>query len=157
MPEGSTPSNPKTAYEHKDAPISLLVGILGLVAVVTIAAALILSGIYPAALREASPAPARLPPKPRLEIDEARALRRFEARVAKRLDSYGWVDRKRGIVHIPISLALREAAQRGFPDWPGNPGTEPASLGKPAATTPKAAGNVGNAGAAATEKKAAGQ
>jgi hypothetical protein len=33
----------------------------------------------------------------------------------KRLDSYGWIDREHGIVHIPIDRAIAIMAERGMP------------------------------------------
>ena len=57
----------------------------------------------------------QLPPEPRLQIspseDWAEMLRREQAV----LDSYGWVDRSRGIVRIPIERAMELIAQRGLP------------------------------------------
>lgn len=34
------------------------------------------------------------------------------------LDSYGWVDRDRGRVHIPITEAMRRVAAEGIAGWP---------------------------------------
>jgi hypothetical protein len=121
MAESEGPINPKTAYEPADASPALLLGLLALVAAVTIAAALILSGIFPSTLNERSAAPTRLPPQPRPQINEFEAMSRFNARVEKRLDGYGWVDRRHGIVRVPIDEAIKRAAKNGFPDWPGNP------------------------------------
>lgn len=121
MSEAKGPINPETAYEPSDASPRLLAGIMALVAVVVIASGAILSGIFSSTLREPWVGMAKPPPRPRLEIDEHADLRRFEARVEKRLDGYGWVDRKRGIVRIPIQEAMKRAAAAGFPDWPGNP------------------------------------
>ena len=121
MPEEG-PNNPKTAYEPKDSPPSLLAGLMALVGGVTIAVGLILSGIYPGTLNERSEAPSGLlPPKPRLQVNEAETMHNFDARIEKRLKNYGWIDRRHGIVHIPIKGALQQAAAAGFPDWPGNP------------------------------------
>jgi hypothetical protein len=122
MPEAEGPTNPKTAYEPKDSPPSLLAGLMALVAGVTIAVGLILSGIYPGTLNERSEAPSRLlPPKPRLQVNEAETMHHFDVRIENRLKSYGWIDRRHGIVHIPIKEAMQRAAAAGFPDWPGNP------------------------------------
>jgi hypothetical protein len=124
MPEPQGPTNPKTAYEHKDAPPALLAGLMAFVAGVTIAVGLILSGIFSGTLHERSAAPTGLlPPQPRLQVNEAEPMRRFTARIERRLNNYGWIDRRRGIVHIPIREALQRAAAAGFPDWPGNPKT----------------------------------
>jgi hypothetical protein len=63
---------------------------------------------------------AATPPAPRAEIagprlqSTAMADRlRFEAGKRRRLESFGWVDRSRGIAHIPIDLAMRLLAERG--------------------------------------------
>lgn len=143
MPDAGRPINPDTAYEPKDTPPYLIFALMGLIAAVTIAVGLILSGIYSGTLQESSRGPGKtlLPPKPRLEVNEAAALRRFRARTEKRLESYGWVDRKNGIVHIPIMAALKQAAAAGFPDWPGNP--KPAMANAAARNAP--ANRPGNA------------
>lgn len=138
MPEPASRKE-QTAYEHTDIPILVPVGIMGLVAAVVIGAVLILSGLYAGTMHQPSAAPARLPPKPRLDINGSRAFRQFDDRVMKRLDSYGWVDRRRGLVHIPIALAMQRAAKAGFPDWPGNPGANPpASASPPPSRSPAA-------------------
>jgi hypothetical protein len=40
-------------------------------------------------------------------------LSRFRASERRHLSSYGWVDRERGIVHIPIEEAMRRIAGEG--------------------------------------------
>lgn len=69
------------------------------------------------------PAGSRLPPGPTLQPgpeDELTAMRRDDA---ERLGTYGWVDRERGIVHVPIERAMAEIAAEGLP----RVGNEPAS------------------------------
>lgn len=58
---------------------------------------------------------------PVLQIEEVRDLNAQRQRDTQRLSSYGWVDRKRGIVHLPIETALEQvrrdpqaAAARGL-------------------------------------------
>jgi hypothetical protein len=43
-------------------------------------------------------------------------LATWRAERAARLNGYGWVDRSKGIVHIPIERALDEAASGTLPD-----------------------------------------
>jgi hypothetical protein len=52
------------------------------------------SGVYPV------PTPPRIDPAPRTE------LQRYLAEQRIRLESYAWVDRERGLVHIPIERAM---------------------------------------------------
>jgi hypothetical protein len=61
------------------------------------------------------PAGSLLPPGPMLQPrpeDELEAMRRDDA---ERLGTYGWVDRERGIVHVPIERAMAEIAAEGLP------------------------------------------
>ncbi len=45
------------------------------------------------------------------EKENIAAARNAEAR--KRLESAGWVDRERGVVHVPIDQAMEIIARRG--------------------------------------------
>ena len=58
------------------------------------------------------------PPPPRNEATPHRDLRQFLARQRTALESYGWVDRGRGIVSIPIEQAMRIVARQGIPPAP---------------------------------------
>jgi hypothetical protein len=40
----------------------------------------------------------------------------LEAGVHRRLESSGWVDRERGVAHIPIERAMAMLAERGWPE-----------------------------------------
>jgi hypothetical protein len=57
-------------------------------------------------------------PQPRLETDERTEIFQFREKEEKRLDSYGWVDQKAGIVHIPIARAMQLVAERGLNTTP---------------------------------------
>jgi hypothetical protein len=73
---------------------------------------------------EAQPPPLfrgeRLPPEPRLQgmpghqNFPSEDIREFRAKVDAQLNSYGWVDRQAGIVHIPIEEAKRLIVERGL-------------------------------------------
>jgi len=60
----------------------------------------------------------RVPPEPRLQTNPRADLRELRESEDKRLDSYGWVDRNAGIVHIPIEDAIKLTLQRGLPSRP---------------------------------------
>jgi hypothetical protein len=53
-------------------------------------------------------------PEPRLEVRPVANYQ--EAAAAKELHSYGWVDRKHGLAHIPIERAMEMLQQRGLPE-----------------------------------------
>jgi hypothetical protein len=57
-------------------------------------------------------------PKPRLQENPAGDLVRMRAEEQRRIDSYGWVDRKAGIAHIPVERAMDILAKTGLPKVP---------------------------------------
>ncbi len=73
-------------------------------------------------LGEASAPTAKSAMAGRAELD------RLIHRERRRLNSYGWIDRKNGIVHIPIDEAIRRMV-RGGEGGMSSPGAAPASSG----------------------------
>ena len=65
-------------------------------------------------------------PEPRLEKNERTEINDFRLKEEQILNSYGWVDEKAGIVHIPIDRAMELLAQKGLPTTP-KAGTVPPS------------------------------
>ena len=59
--------------------------------------------------------PLRRFPKPNLEISPSADLTAVRGHEDEELTSYGWIDRKAGIVRIPIDRAMDLIAQRGLP------------------------------------------
>jgi len=57
----------------------------------------------------------RLPPEPRLQIDEPADYRAFHAQEDRLLNGYSWVDRESGVVRMPIEQAMDKVAQKGLP------------------------------------------
>jgi hypothetical protein len=55
---------------------------------------------------------------PLLEVDERGQLSTFVLDQEKQLHSYGWVDEKAGVAHIPIDQAMDMIAKRGLPVCP---------------------------------------
>ena len=55
-------------------------------------------------------------PNPRLQIKGAVDLANLRAAEEADLESYGWIDRSSGTVHIPIDRAMQLLLERGLPD-----------------------------------------
>jgi hypothetical protein len=110
--------NPDTSYERDD--VRLMV--LGVLALVTIAflvlIPLILRAAYSEALPDANRKLAVVLPAPVLQTDPEADLRAFRTKEEARLDSYGWVDRSKGIVHIPIRQAMDDIIAQGISGFP---------------------------------------
>jgi hypothetical protein len=57
----------------------------------------------------------KLPPEPRLQTNPREDLRELRDSEDAILNSYGWVDRNAGVVHIPIGEAMKRIVERGLP------------------------------------------
>jgi len=57
-------------------------------------------------------------PAPSLQASPPQDMARFYRQEMERLNSVGWVDRARGIAHIPIAQAMTMIAKDGIKDWP---------------------------------------
>lgn len=68
-----------------------------------------------------------LPPEPRLQVHPAADLNEVRQSQEELLQSYGWVDRRNGKVHIPIERAVELVYERGLPARPA--GQSPADSG----------------------------
>jgi hypothetical protein len=114
-------NNPNTAFEASDWPVAtvgiIFVGIFAFLAIAT----LVLIGAFPGAVSGVSRRLTVELPQPRLQTDPAEDLARFRAQEEKRLDSYYWIDKQKGIVHIPIAQAMKELAAKGIPGFPKTP------------------------------------
>jgi hypothetical protein len=54
-------------------------------------------------------------PEPRLQVAPEKDLAALRAREDAELNTYGWVNRKAGVVRIPITRAMDLLVQRGLP------------------------------------------
>ena len=110
--------NPKTAFEKSDWSL----GVVGLVLLGTliflVIAPFVLMGAFPRAVSDVSRALTVKPPQPRLQTDPAEELAKFLVDEDKRLNTYYWIDKKKGIVHIPIERAMQELAEEGIDGFP---------------------------------------
>lgn len=54
-------------------------------------------------------------PEPNLKPNPIENYREFRRAEDEKLNDYGWIDKEKGIVHIPIEQAIGELAQKGLP------------------------------------------
>jgi hypothetical protein len=54
-------------------------------------------------------------PEPRLSVEPGKDLKTLRSEEDAMLKSYGWIDRDKGVVHIPIDRAIEILAERGLP------------------------------------------
>ncbi|HLJ69779.1 MAG TPA: hypothetical protein VKU03_00575 [Roseiarcus sp.] len=111
-------ANPNAAYETSDWPLRPVAW--------TYASGLILLAIavgamlwaYPHTLGDVSRKRGVEPPAPRLQIDPAEDLAAFRADKERKLNSYYWIDKKNGVVHIPIEQAMEKIVKSGIDGFP---------------------------------------
>ena len=68
------------------------------------------------------PYPVPAYPPPQLQASPHEDMVRFYRQELARLNSFGWIDRSKGILHIPVDQAMREVVRNGIPDWPSAAG-----------------------------------
>jgi hypothetical protein len=110
-------------HEHTDIPVKtigkymLALAISGVVIVLVLGA---LWRLFTHAIPEEARVPAwqgprELPPTPRLQLAPSLDLADYRQKELQRLNSYGWVDRSAGKVHIPIDQAINSVLRAGLP------------------------------------------
>lgn len=115
-------------YEPSDmSPRTVIYALVGLFLGIGVSAALVaaLLALF-AETRQPQPETAIemreiIPPKPRLQVSPSADLAAMEADTRRRLDGYGWSDRKAGLAHIPVAAAMQMLARHGWPDSPDPP------------------------------------
>jgi len=127
--------HPEVRYEQSDVRAGAIVRFaIGLVLVVGVASVVLLGlfALFARQQRRQDPPPpplapqaGRLPPGPRLQASPLQDLERLRAEEEKELTSYGWVDPKAGIAHIPIDEAIKIVAARGLPPAAASPSPSP--------------------------------
>ncbi len=109
---------PKVAFEPTDwrlAPVAFVyVGTILLL----IVSCFVLIVAYPHALPDVGRSVRIEPPGPRLQTDPEGDLQQFRTEEEKRLNSFYWIDKQKGVVHIPIEQAMKKLATSGFDGFP---------------------------------------
>ena len=110
--------NPKTAFEKSDWPLGIVGWVLLGTFIFLVIAPFVLIGAFPRAVSDVNRALTIEPPQPRLQTDPSEDLAKFLSNEDKRLNTYYWIDKKKGIVHIPIEQAMKEVAEQGIDGFP---------------------------------------
>ncbi|MBO0737531.1 MAG: hypothetical protein J2P48_13315 [Alphaproteobacteria bacterium] len=111
-------NNAGTAYERSDWPIGTIGLVLLGIFVMLVISPLVLIAAFPTTPADVNRALTVEPPQPRLQTNPAEDLAKFRHEKEKPLNGYYWVDRKNGIVHIPIEQAMRKLAEQGIDGFP---------------------------------------
>jgi hypothetical protein len=86
-----------------------------------LALALLVLWLYPSATVDRT---IRLPlphyPNPQLQPKPREDMAKFYDEEMRRLNGTGWIDRARGVAHIPISDAMRDLTHEGISGWPAS-------------------------------------
>lgn len=110
--------NPDSAYELSDWPLGTIGLIFVAILILLVVSPFVMIAAFPTTPADVSRALTVEPPQPRLQTDPSEDLAQFQAEEEKRLNGYYWIDKKKGIVHIPIKRAMKEVAAEeldGFP------------------------------------------
>ena len=116
--EKTGPRNPEVDFERSDMSVGVIVALAAAILLYVCLAPFVLTRIYRTGLSDANRQLAIHPPAPNLQLDPPADLATLNAREDTQLESYGWVDRDKGIAHIPLAQAMKDVASRGIPDFP---------------------------------------
>lgn len=84
-------------------------------------------------------------PKLQSNITATLDIERLRREENVRLTTYGWIDEPKGVVRIPVEVALEKALQRGFPERSGAATFTPPPVEEPEQATPGEAPANGSA------------
>lgn len=125
-PDAEYLATPGSSYEHTDADTHAIVRFGFWLIVIAVVTHLALGGAFAAAIswtREtgepryplaAGQQPPK-PPAPQLQQYPDREMTAFRQTDQGSLESYGWINKEAGTVHIPIDEAIRLTLEKGLP------------------------------------------
>lgn len=102
-------------YERKDASVPIIASVACGLILSILVAELALSRYFRALKKESTRPPStdvalvnqrKAPPPPRLQADPVSDLNEYIEKEKVLLSTYGWVDRQKGIVRVPIQRAM---------------------------------------------------
>jgi len=110
--------NPETAYETSDWRVSAIAAVLAMLLALIAVSVLVLRVVFQTAASDVDRMPTTATSAPALQTDPARDLTLLRAREDRALNTYYWVDKQNGIVHIPISEAIKQIVAKGVDGFP---------------------------------------
>jgi hypothetical protein len=129
-PHLELPSNghDKTGHEESDADIPGIALTAAGLAVTVALVYFLVSGIFwyladhPLSAPQPNPMaetdPQQFPPQPRIEVHPTIEVQELRSDEDKILSTYGWTDKEKGVVRVPIDRAMELQLERGFPTSP---------------------------------------
>jgi hypothetical protein len=107
-------------YERSDIESAGTAWLATGLALFVIAVPLLMPLFYPQSMTHRTPSgpPALSADAPLLDIAPKQELERLQRSEATLTDGYGWADRDKRTVHIPVTRAIELLIQRGLPEWP---------------------------------------
>ena len=118
---------PGAGHEHTDAHVWIIVKFLAWLAVAAVVIHLGLAFLFGVFVKQrevrtplqyplaAGGQSVQLPPEPRLQRFPREDIMTFRTAEEATLNSYGWVNKEEGTVHIPIAEAMKLTLERGLP------------------------------------------
>src|SRR5690348_6769592 len=123
-----TTSQADSGYERRDVDLVAMALLVLLMVVCGVLVHLMVAGFLTVLNQQTSPAPPNRPqlssselfPSPSLQIWPRADLVSMRQREEAILNSYGWVDRNKGTVHMPIDRAMDLLVEKGLPKTTAN-------------------------------------
>ena len=110
--------NPESAYEPSDWRVPAIAIVMAMLLVLIAVAIVALRFGFDSAVSDVQRSLTVAMPEPTLQTDPAQDLARLRAREEELLNTYYWVDKQNGIVHIPIAEAMKQVVARGLEGFP---------------------------------------
>lgn len=113
-----TARNPETTYENSDWHVPAIGIVLAMLLVLVAVAVIALYFGFRTAASDVDRALTVPMPQPALQTAPQQDLAQLHAREEQLLKAYYWIDRDKGIVHIPITDAMKRLVAQGVDGFP---------------------------------------
>ena len=111
-------ANANTAYEPSDWPLDRVAWTFAASLATLVLGVGTMIWAFPGTLSDVNRKLTVEPPPPRLQVDPAADLVKLRTEKEKELNSYYWIDKQKGVVHIPIEQAMQKLVKSGLDGFP---------------------------------------